>query len=204
MIEIPRARHILPTYTERTSYGVAETNPYNKLYEERIVFLGVQVDDASASDIMAQLLHLEGEDPDRDIELYINSPGGSLTAMMAIYDTMQYIRPKIRTVCLGQAALAAALLLAAGEPGMRTCLPNARALIQQPTSEPLHGHISDMEIQAAEMLRTRRRMETTLAKHTGNSAERIHADIERAKILTADEMKDYGIVDEVVAYRKAN
>ena len=130
----PEARYILPSFTERTSYGYREQNPYNKLFEDRIIFLGVQVDDASADDIMAQLLVLESQDPDRDITMYINSPGGSFTAMTAIYDTMQYIRPQIQTVCLGQAASAAAVLLAAGAPGKRLALPNARVLIHQPSA----------------------------------------------------------------------
>ena len=202
VVEVPRSRQVLPSYTERTSYGVTESNPYNKLYEERIIFLGVQIDDASASDVMAQLLQLEGDDPDRAIDIYINSPGGSLTSMMAIYDTMQYVRPPIRTVCLGQAASAAALILAAGTPGMRACLPNARTLIRQPATEGVHGQVSDLQIQAVELQRMRRLMETTLAHHTGKSPDEIREDIEREKILTAEETREYGIVDEVFPYRK--
>src|SRR5213080_4585720 len=149
-------RYVLPSFVERTSYGVKESNPYNKMFEDRIIFLGVQVDDASANDVMAQLLTLESTDPDRDIIMYINSPGGSFTAMTAIYDTMQYIRPQIQTVVLGQAASAAAVITAAGTPGKRLALPNARILIHQPaTSGGSGGQASDIEIQAAEVLRMR-------------------------------------------------
>src|SRR5690606_13870945 len=134
-LHLPQSRYVLPSYVERTSYGIKESNPYNKLYEERVIFLGVQVDDASANDVMAQLLHLEHEDPDRDIVLYINSPGGSFTSLMAIYDTMQFVRPDIQTYCLGQAASAAAVLLAAGTEGKRFALPNSRVLIHQPSTQ---------------------------------------------------------------------
>ena len=201
-LHLPQSRYILPSYVERTSYGIKESNPYNKLYEERIIFLGVQVDDASANDVMAQLLHLESEDPDREIQIYINSPGGSFTALMAIYDTMQFVRPDIRTVCLGQAASAAAVLLAAGTKGKRAALPNARVLIHQPAMEGVHGQVSDLEIQANEIQRVRRLMETTLAKHTGKDVEEVRKDVERDKVLTAEEARDYGIVDEVFPYRK--
>jgi ATP-dependent Clp protease protease subunit len=162
-ILMPEARYILPTFEERTSYGYKRQDPYNKLFEDRIVFLGVQVDDASADDVMAQLLVLESQDPDRDITMYINSPGGSFTAMTAIYDTMQYIRPQIQTVCLGQAASAAAVLLAAGAPGKRLALPNARILIHQPASGGDRGQASDIEIQAREMMRLREWLEETIS-----------------------------------------
>src|SRR4029453_1041704 len=145
---LPPSRYVLPQFEERTPYGFKRQDPYTKLFEDRIIFLGVQVDDASADDIMAQLLVLESTDPDRDITLYINSPGGSFTAMTAIYDTMQYIRPEIQTVCLGQAASAAAVLLAAGTPGKRLALPNARILIHQPATGQGGGQASDIEIQA--------------------------------------------------------
>jgi ATP-dependent Clp protease protease subunit len=187
---------------ERTSYGVKESNPYNKLFEERIIFVGVQIDDASANDVMAQLLYLESVDPDRDIIMYINSPGGSFTSLMAIYDTMQFARPDVQTYCLGQAASAAAVLLAAGTPGKRFALPNARVLIHQPAMEGVYGQVSDLQIQANEIQRVRRLMESTLARHTKKSADEVRVDIERDKILTADEAKDYGIVDEVLPYRK--
>ena len=198
----PSARYVLPSFVERTSYGVKESNPYNKLFEERIIFVGVQIDDASANDVMAQLLYLESVDPDRDIIMYINSPGGSFTSLMAIYDTMQFARPDVQTYCLGQAASAAAVLLSAGTPGKRFALPNSRILIHQPSMEGAYGQVSDLEIQANEIQRVRRLMETTLAKHTKRSPEDVRADIERDKILTADEAKDYGIVDEVLSYRK--
>ncbi len=199
----PQARYILPSFIEHSSWGVKESNPYNKLFEERIIFLGVQVDDASANDIMAQLLVLESLDPDRDITMYINSPGGGFTSLMAIYDTMQYVRADIQTVCLGQAASAAAVLLAAGTPGKRLALPNARVLIHQPSlSGVIQGQFSDLEIQAAEIERMRTLMETTLARHTGKDAAQIRKDTDRDKILTAEEAKDYGIIDTVLEYRK--
>jgi len=202
MTSLPTSRYILPSFVEHSSYGVKESNPYNKLFEERIIFLGTQVDDASANDIMAQLLVLEGQDPDRDITMYINSPGGSFTSLMAIYDTMQYVRPDVVTVCLGQAASAAAVLLAAGTKGKRAALPNARILIHQPATGGIQGQVSDLEIQAAEIERMRRLMETTLARHTGREAEQIRKDTDRDKILTAEEAKDYGIIDTVLEYRK--
>jgi len=198
----PQSRYVLPSFVERTSYGVKESNPYNKLFEERIIFVGVQIDDASANDVMAQLLYLESVDPDRDIIMYINSPGGSFTSLMAIYDTMQFARPDVQTYCLGQAASAAAVLLAAGTPGKRFALPNSRILIHQPAMEGVYGQVSDLEIQANEIQRVRRLMESTLARHTNRDAEQIRLDIERDKILTADEARDYGIVDEVLPYRK--
>ena len=198
----PSARYVLPSFVERTSYGVKESNPYNKLFEERIIFLGVQIDDASANDVMAQLLVLESTDPDRDILMYINSPGGSFTSLMAIYDTMQYVRPEITTVCLGQAASAAAVLLAAGTLGKRLAVPNARILIHQPATEGIYGQVSDLEIQAAEISRMRKLLEATLAKHSGQTQEQVRQDIERDKILTAEEAKDYGIIDEIIQSRK--
>ena len=203
-MHLPTARYVLPSFIEQSAYGTKETNPYAKLFEERIIFLGTQVDDTSANDIMAQLLVLEGLDPDRDITLYINSPGGSFTSLMAIYDTMQYVRPDVRTVCLGQAASAAAVLLAAGAPGKRAALPNARVLIHQPATEGARGQVSDLEIQAAEIQRMRTLMEETLARHTGRSAEQISEDTDRDKILTAQEALEYGIIDQVFDYRKLN
>ncbi|HEX7201628.1 MAG TPA: ATP-dependent Clp protease proteolytic subunit, partial [Arthrobacter sp.] len=169
---LPSSRYVLPQFEERTPYGFKRQDPYTKLFEDRIIFLGVQVDDASADDVMAQLLVLESTDPDRDITLYINSPGGSFTAMTAIYDTMQYIRPEIQTVCLGQAASAAAVLLAAGTPGKRLALPNARVLIHQPAlAGGDYGQASDIEIQANEVLRMRTWLEETWAKHSNKSVE---------------------------------
>ncbi|MBF4476337.1 ATP-dependent Clp protease, protease subunit [Rhodococcus rhodochrous J3] len=198
----PANRYILPSFIEHSSYGVKESNPYNKLFEERIIFLGVQVDDASANDVMAQLLVLESLDPDRDITMYINSPGGSFTSLMAIYDTMQYVRADITTVCLGQAASAAAVLLAAGTPGKRLALPNARVLIHQPATGGIQGQVSDLEIQAAEIERMRTLMENTLSKHTGKDPEQIRKDTDRDKILTAEQAVEYGLIDRVLEYRK--
>ncbi|WP_157099875.1 MULTISPECIES: ATP-dependent Clp protease proteolytic subunit [Microbispora] len=194
-------RYVLPSFVERTSYGVKEMNPYNKLFEDRIIFLGVQIDDASANDVMAQLLTLESLDPDRDISMYINSPGGSFTAMTAIYDTMQFVRPEIQTVCLGQAASAAAVLLAGGTPGKRFALPNARVLIHQPYTEG-GGQGSDIEIQAREILRMRSLLEEIVAKHSGKSPDDVRRDIERDKILSASEAKAYGLVDDIIPSRK--
>ncbi|GAT70978.1 ATP-dependent Clp protease proteolytic subunit [Planomonospora sp. ID91781] len=194
-------RYVLPSFVERTSYGVKEMNPYNKLFEDRIIFLGVQIDDASANDVMAQLLTLESLDPDRDISIYINSPGGSFTAMTAIYDTMQFVRPDIQTVCLGQAASAAAVLLAGGTAGKRFALPNARMLIHQPSTEG-GGQGSDIEIQAREILRMRALLETLVARHSGKGAEEIRKDIERDKILNAEEAKAYGLIDDIIPSRK--
>jgi ATP-dependent Clp protease protease subunit len=195
-------RQILPSFTERTSYGTKETSPYNKLFEERIIFLGTQVDDISANDVMAQLFTLESIDPDRDISLYINSPGGSHTAMTAIYDTMQFIRPEIQTVCVGQAAGAAAVLLAAGTRGRRSALPHSRILIHQPSIEGIQGQVSDLEIQANEILRMRAQTETLLARHTGLDVEQVRRDMDRDQFLTAEKARTYGIVDDVVASRK--
>lgn len=200
----PEARYILPSFVERTSYGVKESNPYNKLFEERIIFLGVQIDDASANDVMAQLLTLESTDPDREIVMYINSPGGSFTSMTAIYDTMQFVRPRIRTVCLGQAASAAAVILAAGSKGLRMALPNSRILIHQPATEGVYGQVSDLEIQAKEIGRMRNALEEILARHSNKTPEEVRVDIDRDKILTASEAVDYGLVDEVLGYRKAD
>ncbi|GLZ07681.1 ATP-dependent Clp protease proteolytic subunit [Actinomadura sp. NBRC 104412] len=195
-------RYIIPSFVERTTYGVKEMNPYNKLFEERIIFLGVQIDDASANDVMAQLLTLESIDPDRDISIYINSPGGSFTAMTAIYDTMQFVKPDVQTVCIGQAASAAAVLLAAGTPGKRAALPHARMLIHQPATEGGYGQSSDIEIQAREIMRIREQLEEILARHSGKSVDEVRRDIERDKILTAEEAKAYGLVDDVFVSRK--
>jgi len=200
----PQGRYILPQFEERTSYGMKRLDPYTKMFEDRIIFLGVQVDDASADDIIAQLIVLESQDPDRDILMYINSPGGSFTALTAIYDTMQYVRPDIQTYCLGQAASAAAVLLGAGAKGKRYALPNARILIHQPAMEGTGGMASDLEIQANEVLRMRNWLEETLAAHSGRSIEQVRLDIERDKILTAEAAQEYGLVDEVLVSRKAS
>ncbi|MCU7824811.1 MULTISPECIES: ATP-dependent Clp protease proteolytic subunit [Streptomycetaceae] len=202
----PRAegRYIVPRFVERTSQGIREYDPYAKLFEERIIFLGSQVDDVSANDIMAQLLCLESMDPDREIQMYINSPGGSFTALTAIYDTMQYVKPDITTVCMGQAASAAAVLLAAGTPGKRMALPNARILIHQPYTETGRGQVSDLEIQAKEIFRMREQLEEMLAKHSNKPVETVRDDIERDKILTAEEALEYGLIDQIISTRKSS
>jgi ATP-dependent Clp protease protease subunit len=202
MIEPVYNRYVLPSFVERTSYGIKESNPYNKLFEDRIIFLGVQIDDASANDVMAQLLTLEGNDPDREIIMYINSPGGSFTAMTAIYDTMQYVRPDIQTVCLGQAASAAAVLLAAGTPGKRMALPNSRIIIHQPATEGGYGQGSDIEIQAREILRMRTQLEEIISRHSNQPLEKVRRDIDRDKIMTAEEAREYGLVDTILTSRK--
>ncbi len=199
----PSSRYILPQFEERTSYGMKRTDPYTKLFEDRIIFLGVQVDDASADDVIAQLIVLESQDPDRDILMYINSPGGSFTAMTAIYDTMQYIRPDVQTFVVGQAASAAAVLLGAGAKGKRFALPNARVLIHQPAIEGTGGMASDLEIHANEVLRMRGWLEDTIALHAERDVELVRKDIERDKILSAAGAKEYGLIDEVLVSRKA-
>lgn len=202
-VEAPGSRYIIPQFQERTSYGFRQQDPYGKLFDDRIIFLGVQVDDTSADDVMAQLLVLESQDPDRDITMYINSPGGSFTAMTAIYDTMQYIRPEVQTVCLGQAASAAAVLLAAGAPGKRLALPNSRILIHQPAmGESGRGQASDIEIQAREIARMRTWLEETLARQSNKTAEEVNKDIDRDKILSAQEALEYGLIDQVLTTRK--
>ena len=195
-------RYVLPTIEEKTSYGYKRLDPYTKLFEERIIFVGQPIDDTVANDVMAQLLTLESMDPDRDIMMYINSPGGSFTALTAIYDTMQFVRPDVMTICLGQAASAAAVLLAGGAKGKRMALENARILIHQPYSEG-GGQGSDIEIQAAEIMRMRSLLEKMLAKDSKKTIEEVSKDIERDKILTAEEAVAYGIIDQVLASRKA-
>jgi ATP-dependent Clp protease protease subunit len=196
-------RYVLPNIIERTSRGEYGMDPYSKLLKERIVFLGVQIDDVSANDVMAQLLYLESEDPDRDINIYINSPGGSFTALTAIYDTMQFVRPDISTVCLGQAASAAAVLLAAGAKGKRFAVPNARILIHQPSGSG-EGQSSDIEIQAREIMRMNNLLEKMLSDATGQTVDQVRNDIKRDKILTAAEAVTYGLIDEVIQSRKTS
>ncbi|TJZ59283.1 ATP-dependent Clp protease proteolytic subunit [Streptomyces piniterrae] len=199
----PTARYVLPEFTERTSDGIRTLDPYSKLLSERIVFLGTPIDDASANDVMAQLIHLEHAAPEQDIALYINSPGGSFTSMTAIYDTMRFISCDVSTVCLGQAASAAAVLLAAGTPGKRLALPGARILIHQPSlSEPVQGQATDLQIQAEELLRTRDKLEEMLTLHTGQPRVRIAADIERDKIFDAIAAQEYGLIDGLTRSRK--
>ena len=190
--------YYIPQWEERTSYGVRRIDPYAKLFEERIIFLGTPISDDVANAVMAQLLCLQQIEPDRDIQIYINSPGGSFTAMTAIYDTMRYIKPDVQTVCLGQAASAAAVLLGAGTPGKRLALPNARILIHQPYTEGTGGQISDLEIQANEILRMRELMENMIATASGKTPDEVSRDVDRDKILTAEQAKEYGLIDEVL------
>ena len=196
------SRYVLPVFEEKTANGYKRHDPYTKLFEERIIFLGQPIDDTVANDVMAQLLTLESMDSDRDIIIYINSPGGSFTAMTAIYDTMQFVRPDVMTICLGKAASAAAIILAGGAKGKRYALEHSRILIHQPSSEG-GGQASDIEIQAREIMRMRQLLESMLSKHTTRTPEQIAQDIERDKILTAAEAVEYGLIDQVLASRKA-
>ena len=193
---------MLPTIIERTARGEYSIDPYSKLLTDRIVFLGTPVDDRSANDVMAQLLWLDYDNPGRDISLYINSPGGSLTAMTAIYDTMRFVSSDIGTVCLGQAVSAAAVLLAAGTPGKRMILPHARVVIHQPALDVSRGQTSDLEIQAREILRVRAAMRDILADHTGRDPDRIRADLDRETILTGADAVAYGFADVVAPARR--
>ena len=194
--------YFIPQWEERTSYGMRRVDPYTKLFEERTIFLGTPITDEIANAVMAQLLCLESMDADRDISIYINSPGGSFTALTAIYDTIRYIKADVQTVCLGQAASAAAVLLAAGTPGKRMALPNSRIIIHQPATEGGYGQGSDIEIQAREILRMRTQMEEMLSKHSLRTVEQVRKDIDRDKIMTAEETKEYGLVDTVLVSRK--
>ena len=194
--------YTIPIVIEQTSRGERSFDIYSRLLKERIIFLGTPIDDGVANVVMAQLLHLESEDPDRDISIYINSPGGSFTALTAIYDTMQFVRPEIQTICMGQAASAAAVLLAAGTKGKRLALEHARVLIHQPSGGG-EGQSSDIEIQARETMRMRDLLEHMLARHSGQDVEKVRRDLDRDKILTAAEAVEYGLIDEVVSTRKA-
>jgi ATP-dependent Clp protease protease subunit len=194
--------YFIPQWEERTSYGMRRVDPYTKLFEERTIFLGTPISDEIANAVMAQLLCLESMDPDRDISIYINSPGGSFTALTAIYDTIRYIKADVQTVCLGQAASAAAVLLAAGTPGKRMALPNSRIIIHQPATEGTYGQSSDIEIQANEILRLRALLEKMLSDASGKSLEEVSHDIERDKFLTAEQAVEYGLIDSVLESRK--
>ncbi|GHH50228.1 ATP-dependent Clp protease proteolytic subunit [Streptomyces candidus] len=199
----PYARHVLPQFHERTSTGTRTLDPYSKMLGERIVFLGTPVDDTAANDIAAQFMYLEHDAPDRDISLYINSPGGSYTAMAAIYDTLQFVTCDVETICLGQALDAAAVLLACGTAGKRLALPGARIALSQPAlDEPAQGQPSDLEIHARELVRLRSMTARMLARHTGRSAEQVEADFDRTKVLDAGEALGYGLVDRIVANRR--
>ncbi len=198
----PRMDYYIPQWEERTSYGVRRVDPYTKLFEDRIIFLGTPISDDIANAVMAQLLCLQSMDPERPISIYLNSPGGSFTALTAIYDTMRYIKPDVQTVCLGQAASAAAVILAAGTKGKRLALPNSRILIHQPAAEGNYGQSSDLEIQAREIMRIRSQMEHMLAESTGQPEEKVSLDIERDKYLTAEEAVEYGLVDDILTSLK--
>jgi ATP-dependent Clp protease, protease subunit len=190
--------YFIPQWEERTSYGMRRIDPYTKLFEDRIIFLGTPITDEIANAVMAQLLCLQSMDSERDISIYINSPGGSFTALTAIYDTVRYIKPDVQTVCLGQAASAAAVLLAAGTPGKRLALPNSRIIIHQPATEGTYGQSSDIEIQANEILRLRALLEKMIADASGKSHEEVSRDIERDKFLTAEQAIEYGLIDDVL------
>jgi len=189
--------YYIPQWEERTSYGFRRVDPYTKLFEERIIYLGTPISDEVANAVIAQLLCLQSMNPDQDISIYINSPGGSFTALTAIYDTMAFIKPDVQTVCLGQAASAAAILLGAGAKGKRMALTNSRILIHQPYTEGTFGQTSDIEIQANEILRMRELLEKMISDHTGRDLDQVSADIERDKILTAQQAVEYGLIDQV-------
>jgi ATP-dependent Clp protease protease subunit len=195
------ASYLVPTVIEQTSRGERAFDIYSRLLKERIIFLGTPIDDTVANLTMAQLLHLEGDDPDKDVALYINSPGGSMTSLMAIYDTMNFIKPDVATYCMGQAASAAAVLLAAGARGKRFALPHSRVMVHQPHGE-VGGQATDIEIQAREFTRVKEEMNQMLALHTGQPLEKIRSDTDRDFWMTAEEAKAYGLVDEVLAARK--
>ncbi len=194
------SRALVPIVVEQTSRGERSFDIFSRLLNERIVFLGTEIDDISANLVIAQLLHLESDDPGKDISLYINSPGGSVTSALAMYDTMQYIRSDVSTICIGQCASAAAVLLASGAAGKRFALPNSRVLIHQPWGGT-QGQVTDIEIQAKEMLRIREALDLIMSRHTGQTVEKIHLDTERDNIMTAEEAKAYGIIDAVFEKR---
>jgi ATP-dependent Clp protease, protease subunit len=198
---IEARNYLVPTVVEQTNRGERAYDLYSRLLKERIIFLGTPIDDTIANLVCAQLLHLEAENPDSAINIYINSPGGDLTALFAIYDTMQYIKPQISTICFGQAASAAAVLLAAGAKGKRLALPHARILLHQPWGSG-GGQATDIEIQAREILRMRDLLNQILSRHTGQDLERITKDTDRDFVLEADQAKDYGIIDEVISARE--
>ena len=200
MTDINPRNYLVPTVVEQTNRGERAFDLYSRLLKENIIFIGTPIDDTIANLICAQLLHLESENPDKDINLYINSPGGDINALFAIYDTMCYIKPDITTICFGQAASAAAVLLAAGAPGKRLALPHARILIHQPYAGA-RGQASDIELIAAEIQRMKASLEQVLAQHTGQSVEKIAADTDRDFVMTALQAKEYGIIDEVIETR---
>jgi len=197
----PIRNYLVPTVVEQTNRGERAFDIYSRLLKERIIFLGTPIDDTVANLMMAQLLHLESEDPDKDISIYINSPGGEITGLFAIYDTMQYIKPDVSTICIGQAASAAAVLLASGTPGKRYALPHARILIHQPHGGA-SGQAVDIELQAKEIIRMRELLDSILSHHTGQSVEKISHDTDRDFIMSAPEAKEYGMVDEILTNRE--
>ena len=192
---------LIPMVVEQTSRGERAFDIYSRLLKDNIIFLGTPIDDQIANLIVAQLLFLEAEDPEKDINVYINSPGGSVTAGLAIYDTMQFIRPDVTTICVGMCASMGALLLTAGAKGKRFALPNSRILIHQP-SGGMHGQATDVRIHAEELIRIRELTSQILAKHTGQSMEQIESDVERDRYLSAEQAKEYGLIDEVIAHRE--
>jgi ATP-dependent Clp protease, protease subunit len=196
------SQYTIPTVVEKTARGERAYDIYSQMLAERIVFIGTEIDDGVANVVMAQLLHLEFANPDREIGLYINSPGGSFSAMTAIYDTMQFVRPDVATICMGQAASAAAVLLTAGTQGKRSVLPHARVVLQQPSSQA-RGALPDLAVQAKEVSRIRSEMEEILSRHTGHSAQQIRNDTDRDRTLTAQQAVDYGLVDRVVSRRES-
>jgi ATP-dependent Clp protease protease subunit len=196
--------YYIPQWEERTSYGFRRIDPYAKLFEDRIIYLGTPISDDVANAVIAQLMCLESMNPDQDIQIYINSPGGSITALTAIYDTMNFIKPEVQTVCIGQAASAAAILLGAGAAGKRLALPNSRILIHQPYTEGTFGQTSDIEIQANEILRMREMLERMISQATGKDMDTVSRDIERDKILTAEQAVEYGLIDAVIESRKGS
>ena len=196
----PRS-HLVPTIIEQTARGERAFDLFSHLLKEHIVFLGTPIDDIVANLTCAQLLHLESENPDKDISLYINSPGGDINALFAVYDTLQYIRPDVNTICFGQAASAAAVLLAAGTPGKRLALPHSRILIHQPYAGA-HGQVSDIEIASREIQRLKSQLEEVLARHTGQEIEKVRKDTDRDFVMTAAEALEYGIIDEVIESRE--
>jgi ATP-dependent Clp protease protease subunit len=197
----PAYNYLVPTVVEQTNRGERAFDLYSRLLKDNIIFLGTPIDDTIANLVSAQLLHLESENPDKDINIYINSPGGDITALFAIYDTMQYVKPDIATICFGQAASAAAVLLAAGTPGKRMALPHARVLLHQPWGSG-GGQASDIEIQAREIMRMRDLLNQILSRHSGTDIEKIQRDTDRDFVLSAPEAQEYGIIDEVIASRE--
>ena len=200
LTDLTVSNYLVPTVVEQTNRGERAFDLYSRLLKENIVFLGTPIDDTVANLICAQLLHLESENPDRDISLYINSPGGDINSLFAIYDTMQYIKPDLTTICFGQAASAAAVLLAAGTKGKRLALPHSRILLHQPYAGA-EGQVSDIELASREIQRLKTQLEEVLARHTGQSAEKVHDDTDRDFVMTAAEARDYGIIDEVIDSR---